>query len=251
MTESSDRDREIADLKARLASLEAAKASEIPPSRTSAMPKRSPAPYFIALLIVAGGFILLVVASQPGTTRSSADSSAVDASAAANLAMQAATDAANAAKGAEGSNGGPGSSGASGWRYTERGDAMHDEKTKLACVTSNNQLSLSAPYQDVDADLCIRRKPAGELDAYVQLNGDGQILCDLEGCMTHVRFDKGRIEGFPTVTAADGSSNIVFLNRTTALVSDLKRSQSTVIALNMYQAGTQELVFNTAGLKWP
>ena len=75
------------------------------------------------------------------------------------------------------------------WSYSEEADALHDVKTKFACTTSTNEVQLSFPYHNVTANLSIRKGPRHGLDAYVQLNGDGQILCDIDSCTVHVRIE--------------------------------------------------------------
>jgi hypothetical protein len=84
----------------------------------------------------------------------------------------------------------------------------------------------------------------------VILQGDGQILCDLDGCSIHIRFDKGPVRTFPAAEAADHSTNILFIRRTSSFVKSLKKSSNAVVELNFYQNGIQELSFDTAKLVW-
>lgn len=67
----------------------------------------------------------------------------------------------------------------------------------------------------------------------------------------HVSFDKQGVRNFPAVGAVDSSTNIIFIRRASALIAGLKKSSSTVVELNLYQAGMQTLTFKTDGLKWP
>ena len=140
---------------------------------------------------------------------------------------------------------------ASSWTYNEYTDALHDKKTKTACTTSINEVNLDFPYHNVTANLCIRKGPKYGLDAYVTLNGDGQILCDLESCTVQVRFDKEPVRIFSGAESADHSSNIIFIENTARLVASLKKSNTTVVELKLYQAGNQDVTFNTKGLVWP
>ncbi len=137
------------------------------------------------------------------------------------------------------------------WTYTETADAMHDTKTKFACVTSTNEVRLDFPYHDTTAQVCLRKSPQYGLDAFISLNGNGQILCGIESCTVHVRFDKGAVQSFPGVEPADHSSNVLFINSTQRLISALKKSSTTVVELQFFQQGSQQLIFNTKGLKWP
>jgi hypothetical protein len=136
------------------------------------------------------------------------------------------------------------------WSYTQTSDALHDKPTKTACTTSTNKVILSPPYSDVDAELCIRQSPQYGLDVFVKLDGDGQILCDLEGCSIPVRFDSGPLGRFGGASAADNSSNIIFLHGASKLIAAMKRSKTTVVQIRLYQDGDQAMTFPTAGLKW-
>ncbi len=128
---------------------------------------------------------------------------------------------------------------------------MHDTETKSACTTSTNNIQLDAPYSPTDARLCIRRSPRFGLDVYVELSGDGQILCEVEECTVHVRFDQEKPVAWTATGASDGSSNIIFFRRQGALIDHLKHAKRTIVALEYYQAGVQDLTFNTGGLSWP
>lgn len=137
------------------------------------------------------------------------------------------------------------------WAYSNLADAMHEQKTKTGCTTSTNKVDLDWPYSDVTADLCIRKGPRFGLDAYVQLNGDGQILCKIWTCTVRIRFDKGAARAFTAVGAADHSSNIIFIKGVPKLVQALKKSEKTVIEIELYQAGVQALEFPTRQFEWP
>lgn len=137
------------------------------------------------------------------------------------------------------------------WSYADEGDAMDDVKTKIACTTSLNQVNLSWPYKAVTAKLCIRKSPKFGLDAFVVLDGKGQILCRSDSCSVRVRFDSNTAKSFSGLGASDNSSNIVFVKNVPRLVSGLRESSKTAIELEFYQDGEQVLEFRTAGLVWP
>ncbi len=139
---------------------------------------------------------------------------------------------------------------ASPWTYSEAADAMHEAKTKVGCTTSTNTATLDWPYKNVTADLCIRRGPRFGLDAYVQLNGEGQILCSYDSCSVRIRFDKQQPRRFTAVEASDNSSNIIFIKGVPKLIGSLRKSTKTVIEVEFYQAGIQTLEFNTEQFEW-
>ena len=136
------------------------------------------------------------------------------------------------------------------WHYEETSDPMHDAKTSLACTTSTNDAQLTFPYHNVAADLCLRKAPGNGFDAYVQLQGKGQILCGVENCLVHFRFDKGPVRAFAATRASDNSSNIIFVQRPQVLVDALRKSSVAVVELTFYQNGDQDLTFDTAKLVW-
>lgn len=138
------------------------------------------------------------------------------------------------------------------WHYSTVVDEMTDSPTHTACTTSTNEVRLDWPYSDVTADLCVRQSPRHGLDVFVVLNGQGQIICrSYRDCSVKVRFGQQEASNFPAVDAADGSSNIIFFNRTQRFVTGLKSAEETRIELTLYEAGVQTVVFDTKGLEWP
>lgn len=139
------------------------------------------------------------------------------------------------------------------WRYTSEVDAMTDKETRTACVTSTDEVELKWPYKAVTAELCLRDSPKFGKEAYMALNGDGQILCrSYEPCAITVRFGDKPMQKLSGIGAADGSTNIVFV-RDRALVDRALAANPDVtrIEVDYYQAGRQALAFPTAGFAWP
>lgn len=139
-----------------------------------------------------------------------------------------------------------------GWDYSSSADPMTDRKTENACVTSTNQVLQTSPYSNTTARLCIRQSPRYGLDAYVVLNGEGQILCrSYDGCAFKVRFDQSPQQSFSGGDSADGSSNIVFIRNAQRFVTSAKAADVTRIEIQLYRGGNQILEFPTKGLVWP
>jgi hypothetical protein len=140
----------------------------------------------------------------------------------------------------------------SGWVYQNLPDALQDKPTKLACTHSLDEIHQDLPYSDTGARLCIRQSPRSGSAAFVTLDGDGQVLCDIvDGCTLHVRFDRGPVVNFAAAGPADNSTNVVFFERPSALTRRLRNSSTAVVELRIYQNGDQPLTFDTSGLKWP
>jgi hypothetical protein len=235
-----DKDAEIAELKRRLTDLEKPRAEKAKPlSRNKAQHFLIFALSAIAILVVfglihsAGGrgdLNAVAVNSTPPTQPS-------------NVASAPSTPDTNTASA-------PTDTPASAWKYHTESDNMGRTKT-FACTTSTNEVTQSFPYHDSSAELCLRRSSKDGLDAYIQLDGNGQILCGIDSCAIPIKFDGGAIQHFPGVGAADNSSDVIFINSTSRFISTLRRSKRTVIELRLYQNGDQDVVFDTAGLKWP
>lgn len=217
-----DTERENAELRARVAALEGRIAPKAEKKRTSV---------WAWLGVLAGGFLLLAVIgslTDGADTPIPAPASSDDAAAAAPVTP------------------------AKVWQVSEIRDPMVAGRGVAACTTSTNEIRLDWPYHNVDGRLCVRRLPTGDLDVYVALNGDGQILCSsYEGCTAHIRFDEGKAQSFTMAEAADHSTNIIFVANATRMIGALKGAKVTRVELNFYQAGQQAFEFPTAGFVWP
>lgn len=137
------------------------------------------------------------------------------------------------------------------WVYATETDAMMDNPGKRACVTSDNEVTQSFPYETTTAQLCVRQHPKFGLDVYLQLDSKGQILCrSYSGCPIRIRYDKGAVRTVQGNEASDNSSEIVFFRSARSMVANLKKTNKTIIEITLYQNGAQNLIFNTKGLKW-
>lgn len=135
------------------------------------------------------------------------------------------------------------------WTYTEDVDAMSDRKTRTACVDSTDTVNLDWPYKPTTAELCIRNSPKFGIDVFFQLNGDGQILCDsYNGCSAKIRYGDAPAGRNGALSAADHSSNIIFLTGARAVAARLATTKTTKVELSYYQAGVQAVTFPTEGL---
>lgn len=138
------------------------------------------------------------------------------------------------------------------WSYSDDIDPMTSGHTRVACVNSINKVTQAAPYEDTVAQLCIRRTRRSGLNVFVRLMADGQVLCDLgDGCSVPVRFEARPVRRWSAVGAADGTTNMIFLEREKTLVGEIKSARSITIEIELYQNGDQALIFPTYGLKWP
>jgi hypothetical protein len=233
MSDQDDRDRELAELKAQVARLSAGQ--QTPPTvKVTGGPSSGggfKGGFFGCLGAVAAVFAIIV-----GLVALGQCSKSVVSTTASSSATPSAT--ASASPGAN-------------WVYTSTADAMSDKETKKACTTSTNEIVQAFPYHNTTAHLCVRQSPKWGLDAFVELDDSGQILCGIESCSLPVRFDKKPTQKYPAVGAADNSTNIIFIRRSAGLVAELKKSSSTAVEVTLFENGVQPLTFNTAGLEWP
>lgn len=238
-----ERDREIAELEARLQRLKAER--EASRQRSAAAVKRETQASKVlrwGAIIALGLFVLWCLQfcsdTPPETTASVASPDAPAAP------VPTAEELAEAARQAEALR--------TPWRYVDDRDPMTDRLTRSACTTSSNRAMLDSPYRPVTARLCLRQSPQYGLDAYIALDGDGQILCrSYDGCTLKVRFDDGVQQSFSGASSADGSSNVVFVSNAQRFVNAVKSAETTRVVLTFYRAGDQVMEFRTEKLEWP
>lgn len=114
---------------------------------------------------------------------------------------------------------------------------------------SENQVQFGLPYGESDGKI-ILRQAAKSLDVMLTVD-QGQFICNpFENDTVVVKFDGGAIQHFACAEAADGSTNVIFLRNAARFVRELKKSNRVQIEAEFFQAGLQQLAFNSAGLKW-
>jgi hypothetical protein len=140
---------------------------------------------------------------------------------------------------------------ASDWRIDEQADPLTDRTIKTACATSSNQVYLSPPYGPRGARLCIRQHPKFGRDAYLTLDGSGQILCrSYDGCTIQIRFDDGPVQTFSANGPSDNSSETIFVANEGRFITSAKAASRIRVQLEFYQNGNQTFDFPARGLEW-
>ncbi|HEY0062491.1 MAG TPA: hypothetical protein VGC21_10240 [Telluria sp.] len=135
------------------------------------------------------------------------------------------------------------------WRYESYKDEMSSAVIKTATVLSNDSLNLEFPYSGKNmGSITIRRNPK-TLDVFVAVQ-KGQIVCGIQECTIKVRFDERKAMNFAATGPSDHSSDTLFLAPSSKFVDLAKASKKIRVELNMFQAGTQVLVFDSAGLNF-
>jgi hypothetical protein len=267
-----DRDQEIADLKRRLAALEAdqaadaAKAEAAPaaPGRTASvgaapgfpsnpLPARTSSVWpWIVGGAAAIGVIILVMKPRPApaTLKEAAaisakgSNGAAAADGAAKAALEAATAAAAAASAAQ-ADAEAAAEAAGAWSYDERADAITDKPTYTACLSATNEIHLDSPYPSQNARFCFRRDAKFGFDAMLSLPSGGQFMCrSYEDCTVKIRVDDGPIRNYAAVEPSDGSSDVIFIRAAQRLSDALKGAKRLRIEAEYYEAGVQTADFN-------
>ncbi|WP_404479333.1 hypothetical protein [Novosphingobium sp. BL-52-GroH] len=138
----------------------------------------------------------------------------------------------------------------SAWSYSEDKDEMRGGTTYYASLRASNTLSLGFPYGDQDGKVLVRQSPQFGFDILVGVDS-GQVLCNsFSDSYVNVKFDDGPIRRYSCTDASDGTNNMVFIQGAKGFLSNLKKSKKMVVEAEFYQNGMQQMIFDTAGLKW-
>jgi hypothetical protein len=137
----------------------------------------------------------------------------------------------------------------SGWQYSRSKDEMRGATGNVATIEAIEPIRLPFPYGESTPMLTLRKDPKYGFDIFVRANG--QFLCrSYNNDTVSVKFDGGPIREWSCAEAESGSSEIVFINRESAFLAELKKAKKVTIEANMYEAGRQQMTFNVAGLVW-
>jgi hypothetical protein len=138
------------------------------------------------------------------------------------------------------------------WDYKTTEDKMTGKTTSMARLSSNNSLSLSAPYSGLNYGyLTIRKHPQYGLDVIVSIS-KGQILCrSYSGCSVKVKFGNDQPMTFSATGPADHSSTTIFLNNSQKFIDQAKKTTHIKVQLMIYHAGDEVLEFDSLSpLAW-
>jgi len=123
---------------------------------------------------------------------------------------------------------------------------MYDTNNVWANIKSNNYISQSFPYEGYTyATICVRYMKKYGYDVIITIskgqihgsryNGDNYITA---------RFDEGAPKKFYFNEAADGSSEMVFLNSKSDFIKRCKQAKDIKIDIPIYQAGRPTFTFH-------
>ena len=134
------------------------------------------------------------------------------------------------------------------WTYSDDTDKMTSKVSHFATITSTNELSLSPPYDGFNQAHLTLRKRRGVVDAVLEID-KGQFITGVYGTDVKVRFDKNRASTVYCEKAADYNPKVLYIE-SSQFIANIKRSKKLLIEATIYEAGDQQIEFNTTGLKW-
>lgn len=135
------------------------------------------------------------------------------------------------------------------WTYDRRVDATGSVVYK-ATVHSPTLLDLGYPYGSGAVAALTLRSKNGNTTAYIEF-AKGAVNRSFQNGTAHVRFDQQPARQYPLTAAANGRANIVFIDTDRAFINSIKRSKQLTMALRFAGQPSRQLIFPTAGLRWP
>ncbi|HEY1056951.1 MAG TPA: hypothetical protein VGE24_17525, partial [Emticicia sp.] len=99
-----------------------------------------------------------------------------------------------------------------------------------------------------EAYLMIRKKD-GSTNIALRVS-KGQFVSSIRGGSVRLRFDKEPPITISTSESSDGSSDILFLNSESKIISKLKKSTSLIIEAEFFNEGNRIIEFTTKDFKW-
>jgi hypothetical protein len=134
------------------------------------------------------------------------------------------------------------------WYYNTFNDTATGKQSKNATVKSENSMNFGFPYSGTQyGTFTVRNHPRFGVDAFLQID-QGQLLCDSYSNTTVlVRFDNGPATRYGCNSAADHSSDIVFIRNVAGLEAGIKNAKKMYVTVSVYQEGSRTWEFNVKG----
>lgn len=131
--------------------------------------------------------------------------------------------------------------------YSEKIDEMTDAKIKFASIRSENTVELNYPYGECALTYCVRKNSNGVNDVYLVLSSGQFSGGEYDGSnYVMVRFDDFPATKYTFSEAADGSSDIIFLNNTKDFIRRAKKATKIKIEVPLFQEGNRLFRFSAS-----
>lgn len=136
------------------------------------------------------------------------------------------------------------------WAYWQSKDEMTGKVTQYACVESENTLEFGFPYQGgTKVKLCLRKSPRSGNDVILSVE-KGQFLCNPDDCRVRVKFDDQALSHFSATDAADGSTNVIFIDGFSRFLQGVKGAKTVLLSATFFQEGERVMQFDISNLAW-
>ena len=135
------------------------------------------------------------------------------------------------------------------WLYSDDEDKMTSRKTYYAELTANDELMFDFPYDGGSVATLVIRKKRGAVNAILKIS-KGQFIHDYEGSSIKVRFGNSKPSVYAISRPSDYSSDVVFIDNASRLISNLKKYKKMLIEAEFYNEGLRQIEFNVEGFRW-
>lgn len=134
------------------------------------------------------------------------------------------------------------------WEYRQDKDPMGKGTAYFASVLSTNTVNFGFPYSGAQhGTLTLRTHPRYGKDVILSIER-GQFLCpSYDGCTVLVRFDDNKAIRYSAASAADNSTETIFIRGYASFVGHLEKSKRVRISANVYQEGAPVFEFDVTG----
>ena len=134
------------------------------------------------------------------------------------------------------------------WSYNTYTDDATGRPSKTASLTSENSMQFDFPYGGIQyGRFTVRNHPRYGVDAYLKID-KGQLLCNSYNNPTVlIRFDNGAASSYGCTSAADHSSDIVFIESVGRLEDRMRTAQKMYLTVSVYGEGSRTWEFDVKG----
>lgn len=136
----------------------------------------------------------------------------------------------------------------SNWQYSEDKDEMTSQKRLFATCLSTNEIQFEFPYNGGSFFTLTVRNMGNGNEVVLEVS-KGQFMSGFNSAL-RLKFDDEQPMSIGYSDAADGSSNVIFLNSSNKIISKLKTAKKLLIEATFFSAGSKHIQFDVSGLKW-
>lgn len=136
------------------------------------------------------------------------------------------------------------------WRYAQRVDEMRGATTQFASLFSRNAHSFAFPYSGGSKLEITLRRTGGYDDVMLEIS-KGQFTSCFSNCTIAAKFDDGQILTYTGNAAADGRSDVIFINEKAGFLRRIAQAKKLILEPEFHREGRRQFTFDVSGLKWP